>query len=447
MGLTLQLGEFIADSHLSGFTDQVRNLSKLGFIDSIATTIAGSSDESVQIARKLYEPLPVGLAAILFTTEKSTADHAAFLNGIAGHALDFDDVALRGHPSVVLVSAILPLAQELGSSGIEMMDAYIAGYETWAELVFREDDMHHMKGWHPTGVFGAIGAAAACSSLRKLDQLSCAHAIGIAASMGSGLMSNFGSMTKPLHVGRSAQAGVQAAKLAGLGFTASIDTLEHPQGFLAALSPSGKVNLQRPIQGRSQNLYIQQFGLNIKKYPTCYYTHRAIDALLDLIQAQTIALEQIDTIEVIISKEHDIVLRNHDPKTALEAKFSIEFAMACALVDSCVGLAQLTDESVLRPTIQGLMKKVRIRHSREYDPQAIGWAIHDQVVLHMLDGQAITSKEISYPQGHEKYPLMLHLIEQKFMDCLAAGNYRANAHQLFQNLCSLEVISARDLLN
>ena len=133
MGLTLQLGEFVADSHLSGFTDQVRNLSKLGFIDSIATTIAGSSDESVQIARKLYEPLPVGLAAILFTTEKSTADHAAFLNGIAGHALDFDDVALRGHPSVVLVSAILPLAQELGSSGIEMMDAYIAGYETWAE--------------------------------------------------------------------------------------------------------------------------------------------------------------------------------------------------------------------------------------------------------------------------------------------------------------------------
>ena len=361
--------------------------------------------------------------------------------------MDFDDVALRGHPSVVLVSAILPLAQELGSSGIEMMDAYIAGYETWAELVFREDDMHHMKGWHPTGVFGAIGAAAACASLRKLDQLSCAQAIGIAASMGSGLMSNFGSMTKPLHVGRSAQAGVLAAKLAGLGFTASSDTLEHPQGFLAALSPSGKVNLQGPIQGRSQNLYIQQFGLNIKKYPTCYYTHRAIDALLDLIQAQAIALERIDAIEVIMSKEHTIVLRNHDPKTALEAKFSIEFAMACTLVDGCVGLAQLTNESVLRPTIQGLMKKVRIRHSQEYDPHAIGWAMHDQVVLHMRDGQVIPSQEIRYAQGHEKYPLMLHLIKQKFMDCLAAGNYRGNAHQLFQNLCSLEVISARDLLN
>jgi len=447
MGLTTQLGEFIANSHIHGFSDEIRNLSKLGFIDTVATTIAGSHDETVRIAQNLYDPHPDGHASILFGPEKTTAEIAAFINGIAGHSLDFDDVALRGHPSVVLVSAILALAQELNCSGIEMMDAYVAGYETWAELVFREEELHYMKGWHPTGVFGAIAASAACASLRKLDQTKCTHVIGIAASMSSGLMSNFGSMTKPLHVGRAAQTGIHASKLASLGFTASTDALEHPQGFLTAISPSGKIELHRPIQGNTKSLYILQYGLNIKKYPTCYYTHRAIDALIGLIRSQKIDVENIRNIEVRISKEHAIVLRNHDPKTALEAKFSIEFAMACALIDGCVGLAQLTDESVLRPRIQALMKKVQISFTQEYDPQAVGWAMHDTVLLHTSDSKVIQSDSIRYAQGHEKYPLSPALIEEKFMDCLVVGRYQGNHQQLFKNLCSLESILARNLLN
>ncbi len=445
MGLTLALGEFIAQSHHQGFSDEARALTKLGFIDAIGTTIAGSHDETVMILRRAYPPEVGGKASVLFGSEYSSPESAALLQGVAAHALDFDDVALRGHPSVILVSAIIPLAQELNSTGIEMMNAYLAGYETWGELVYRETDMHHMKGWHPTGVFGAVAAAAACASLRKLDSHQASNAIGIGASLSAGLMANFGSMTKPLHVGRAAQNGIIASRLASLGFTAANDALEHPQGFLAALSPSKKVDLQRPIRGMSEHLYIQEYGLNIKKYPTCYYTHRAIDAVLKLNEEHSITLDEIQGIEVLISKEHSAILRNHEPKTALEAKFSIEFAMASALIDGCVGMLQLTDSSVLRPEIQNLMKKVKVIHSNYYDPLAVGWAMYDQVKIAGKDGAVISSEPIRYAYGHEKNPIPIALIKNKFIDCLFTGGYQGNGDALFAKLSTLESISARIL--
>src|SRR5262249_41974697 len=157
-----------------------------------------------------------------------------------------DDVALRGHPSTVLVPAILAEAETLDVSGRDMVTAYVAGYETWAELVRREPGFHHGKGWHPTGIFGAIGAAAACASLRRLDPAKATEAIALGAAQSTGLMANFGTMTNPFHAGRSAHSGVMAARLAAAGFTASEDALEHPQGFLAAVSPAGEVDRESP---------------------------------------------------------------------------------------------------------------------------------------------------------------------------------------------------------
>ena len=238
MSLTKTLGQFVADLSPNRLPEEAVRVARLGFIDCIGTMIAGRREDCVRIMKQVLAPAD-GPATLTFGKEKSTAPEAAWINGTAAHALDYDDVGLRGHPSTVLVPAILAEAETLGSTGADMIVAYVAGYETWAELFRRDTGLLHQKGWHPTGLYGAVGAAAACASLRRLDADKAAQAIALGASQSSGLMSNFGTMTKPFHAGKAAHAGIMAARLAEAGFTASTDALEHPQGFLHAISPTG----------------------------------------------------------------------------------------------------------------------------------------------------------------------------------------------------------------
>ncbi|MBO0739741.1 MAG: MmgE/PrpD family protein, partial [Alphaproteobacteria bacterium] len=283
MSLTYELGRFVADVSFERLPLEAVEVARTGFVDCIATMIAGAHDPAPQLLRKALGPVGAE-ASLYFSGERAPAPEAAWINGTAGHALDYDDVAsLRGHPSTVLVPAILAEAEALGASGRHMLAAYVAGYETWAELAWRDPGHHHRKGWHPTGIFGPIGAAAACASLRRLDAERTARALAIAASQGSGVMANFGTMTKPFHAGRSAHSGLLAARLAEVGFTASPDALEHPQGFLSAVSPAGEVDRETPAQMLGSEWKIVKYRLGIKKYPACYCTHRALDAMLELL--------------------------------------------------------------------------------------------------------------------------------------------------------------------
>ncbi len=161
------------------------------------------------------------------------------------------------------------------------MTAYVAGYEVWAELISRDADKHHGKGWHPTAVFGVVAGAAASAWLRQLPAERASHALGIAASMAGGLVANFGSMTKPLQVGFAARNGIVAAALAQRGVTATADALESPRGLLAALSPAGRVRLDGPCRAGAPWQIVQQ-GLSVKRYPVCYAAHRVVDAALSL---------------------------------------------------------------------------------------------------------------------------------------------------------------------
>jgi 2-methylcitrate dehydratase PrpD len=370
---------------------------------------------------------------------------AALVNGTAAHALDFDDVALRGHPSTVLVPAILAEAETLDVSGRDMVAAYVAGYETWAELVRREQGFHHGKGWHPTGIFGAIGAAAACASLRRLDPAQTTQAIALGASQSAGLMANFGTMTKPFHAGRSAHSGVMAARLAAAGFTSSEDALEHPQGFLGAVSPAGDVDRASPAAALGETWQIIASGLNIKKYPACYCTHRAIDGMLDLLKAQPLRPDEIDGITVRLSENYATILRNHLPQTGLSAKFSIEFAMASAVVANRVGLTELTDAFVRRQDVQDLMSKVKVETNTDYDPDQPGASVADQVIVRRRAGGELESERVSRARGHAEKPLGESELFAKFENCLLAGQSAVVPAVLFGRLQAMESASARSL--
>lgn len=443
MPLTKALGQFVADLSPNRLPEGAVKTAQLGFIDCIGTMIAGRNEDCVKILKQVLAPAD-GPSTLTFGKQKSPAPEAAWINGTAAHALDYDDVGLRGHPSTVLVPAILAEAEALGSSGADMIVAYVAGYETWAELFRRDNGLLHKKGWHPTGLYGAVGAAAACASLRRLDADKAAQAIALGASQSAGLMANFGTMTKPFHAGRSAHAGIMAARLAEAGFTANTDALEHPQGFLNAISAEGHPDRSsEPKLGETWAILTQ--GLGIKKYPTCYCTHRAIDCMLDLMAEHKVKADEVKTITVNISDYFATVLRNPAPRTGLAAKFSMEFAMASGVVAQRVGLRELTDAFVQRPDIRALMQRVEIVTTTAYDDEMPGAAPADSVTVELASGRTIAGAPVKRATGHATRPLTEAQIYDKFADCLDAGGSDIPAATLFARLKAIQSISAREL--
>ena len=325
--------------------------------------IAGAQDPVVAlIDREMAGSDGSALASLIPSLKRRNVEDAALVNGAAAHVLDYDDVTLDGHPSAVLVPAIIAQGETFGASGSELLTAYVAGYEVWAELLMREPVPLHQKGWHPTAVRGAVAAAAACAQLRRLTPEQCQTALAIAASMAGGLVANFGSLTKCFQVGRAAQSGVIAARLAEAGLTASPDTLEHQSGFLAAFSPDGKADLSRAFDPKRKEWYLASRGLNLKRYPICYATHRAIDGALDLAVRHDLKPDDVGQIRVSTGQMQMLMLRNDRPKTAFEAKFSMQFAMAASLVARNVGLAQLTDR-VRQPACGPVAHSARVNHN------------------------------------------------------------------------------------
>src|SRR5262245_40417528 len=434
--LTHSLAAFVAGLRFDAIPAGALSVVQTGFADCVATMIAGSVEDPPNILHRTLAP-GTGDASLYLTGPRVPAPDAAWINGTAAHALDYDDVALRGHPSTVLVPAILAEGESLGASGAQLATAYIAGYEVWAELAGRDPAQHHQKGWHPTGIFGPIAAAAACSSLRGLDAGKAAHAIGLGASHSSGLVANFGTMTKPYHAGRAAHSGVMAARLAAAGFTASPDALEHPLGFLAAVSPKGEADRQSAAKAGRDWQIVKQ-GLSVKKYPLCYCTHRAIDGALDLLAARPVKPDEVESIMVSTSRRNATILRNSCPRTGLEAKFSMQFAMASCLVAGRVGLGELTDTFVRREDVQALMPKVTVEPDDRQDPARPGAAPYDQVVIKTRDGQQLVSEQITDERGSPDRPLSPEELWAKFSDCLSVGDPNLPARTIFDALMAIE---------
>jgi 2-methylcitrate dehydratase PrpD len=410
--------------------------------------IAGRNEPVVRIVRQHLAARHANApeSSILLSGERAPAQDAALINGTAGHALDYDDVALGGHPSTVLVPALMAEGEAAGASGAELLRAYLVGYEVWAELISRDADPHHLKGWHPTAVFGTVAAAAAISCLRRLSAEACGNAISLSASMAAGLVANFGTMTKPFHAGRAASAGVEAVRLALLGMTAAPDAIEHHAGFLMALSPKGGLDLERPADALGRTLRILESGLSVKKYPICYATHRVIDAVIDLACKENVRPDDTESVHASIGVAQASMLRNHAPATALEAKFSLEFAVAAALVARAVGLAQLSDDFVHREDVRQAMRKVEISTVQTSCPIEPVFAFSDRVRIRLKDGRVLDSGEIRFARGNTKLPLREGELRAKFLDCVT-GAERVDARLLYERLAGLEgVRNVRELL-
>jgi 2-methylcitrate dehydratase PrpD len=415
--ITQRFAEFVACTPSSDIPDNAREQARRAFLDTIGVTLAGSTENASHIAVEiLREQGGLEEASVLGFGIRAPASEAALVNGTSAHALDFDDVSMsmRGHPSVPLVPAVLALGEKLGSTGRDVIEAFILGFEVECKAGRLIGAPHYAIGWHPTATFGTLGAAAACARLLRLDPDRTRMALGIAASLASGARRNFGSMTKPLHAGWAARNGIVATDLAARGFTADDEALEAPDGWLNAASGGAPVD-SSPLERLGTPWEILSPGIGVKLYPCCYFTHLSIDAAVQVRPLIADRVSDIDSVHVSVNPGTMMVLRKEPPQTGLEGKFSLEYVVAAALADGEVTLDTFTDEAVLRPALRDLTSRVRVTEDGPSSSTPIGG--NSVVTVRLRGGEQRSSDRAEVPRGDPQSPLSWTQLADKFRDC------------------------------
>ncbi len=356
------LAEHLATIHIDNISAKAKQVAIDCIIDTIGVTLLGATEPVVTVLQKsLVGDVTQGKALVFGGSRRAGVLEAAFINGTASHAADYDDMAhaMGGHPSVTLVPVIFALGESLASTGAEVLEAYVVGFEAECRIGHVVNPDHYERGWHPTSTIGVFGAAAAAARLLKLDAQATATALAIAASLGSGIKANFGTMTKPLHVGQCVRNGLMAAQLAAGGFTANPGALEHKQGYFQAYDGLSNVHIDRLLTSVSSGLEVEQESVGVKQFPCCGSTHPAVRAMLAL-RSQGLRPDDVETIEIMTNRRRLPHTNNPDPQSALGAKFSIQYATARALIDGAPRLRHFEGEAFFEPAVRDLLARTTV---------------------------------------------------------------------------------------
>jgi 2-methylcitrate dehydratase PrpD len=417
--LTRSVAEFIVQTTYENIPNDVIALGKKTMLDGFGLALAGSASVVAPVVRQYLGTLGLARksATVVGTNLKVPARFAAFANGVSIHADDYDDTGSALHVAAPILPPALALCEEGRRSGKDLMLAFHVGVEAASKIGDAIFSRHDREGFHTTGTIGSFGSAAACAKLRGLNVEQTAYALGIAASQASGIRRNFGSMTKAFHAGHAAENGSVAADLASLGFTAAADVLETPLGFYQAagggFDPSAIANrLGRPWMFGSP-------GDLIKRFPCGTIQQPVMDATLRLIAQHGIKAAGVDRAEVGGNQSNINTLFRHRPTTGLEAKFSMEFAVAILLVDGKAGLGQFTDASVTRAEVQDMLGRVRFYADPEFDrlgrEGAFQAVLEEPMIvrIHMKDGRVLSTRT-EPAKGSPKNPMTYDEVADKF---------------------------------
>lgn len=360
MGPTLALARRITQTQFDHLSAAARAVASQALLDFIGVAIAGAGEPlALMLQAQLEEEGGHPQARVLGTGLVFNVRQAALANGAAGHAHDYDDVhdAMIGHPTVPVAPVVLALGEHLRKSGSDILTAFCAGVDAECILGRYAGQSHYAQGWHATATLGTFGAAAAAARLLGLDEQRTAMALGIAGTQAAGLKSQFGTMCKPLHAGRAAATGVEAALLAARGFTSCPDILETAQGFMA--TQSAAPSLERFHEALAMAEFVP--GICFKYHAACYLTHSAIEAVLQLKRAHNLVPEQIAAVEVKVNAGHFDVCNIQRPATGLEAKFSLRFTVAMAMAgEDTASIRLFSDALTARADLAALRDRVTV---------------------------------------------------------------------------------------
>lgn len=435
------LGTFISELSYTTIPADAVRLAERCFVDTVGVTLAGATEGAGKLTGAVSGiDSPTGPATVIGHNTTAALSVATLANATAGHGLDFDDVSsgMSGHPSVTMVAPLLALTESESVDGKQLITAFVAGFETQCRLAKPLIPAHYEAGWHATATFGTFGAAAAAANLLGLSQAKSTHALNIAASLPAGLKRNFGSMTKPLHAGNAARSGLTAALLANEGFTADDTAVTGQNGFFDLYGPPTE-ETDRTIDIPPKTWSILENGVDVKKYPCCYFTHSPISAASTLVTEHEIDLSQIDRIHVTASPGAGDALHHTDPATGLEGKFSMEYTVASGIVRDTVGLAAFDDENIQDESVQSIRERVDF----DVDDSVPYGSFESTVTVQLADGTT-HSKTLNKPPGTHDDPLSEAELRNKFHMCASRLLDEPNSQDLYQKLNSLRDIDKTD---
>jgi 2-methylcitrate dehydratase PrpD len=436
------LGRFVVDAAPPA---AARSVAARAFLDTVGVILGGVPEDASRIVRDVAAQDRASAGVVFGTSMRASAANAAFANGTAAHALDFDDMCFvsLAHPSAPLVPACIAAAEVAGSTGRAALDAYVAGFEIEARLGRVMNPRHYERGWHCTATLGTIGAAAACSRLLGLDAHATAHALAIAASEASGLKENFGTMVKPLHAGLAARNGVIAALLAGRGMTASAHAIDGPQGFLHAFDSAGAA-LAEAVRDLGLRWEIVDTGITVKLYPSCAGTHPAIDTVLDLRREHGFTGADVERIDVDVDSITPTILIYPRPRSGLEAKFSMPFCAAAAALYGRVGIDTFEDATLRDTELHALIARVTMRVDAALDGKAP--ALTQSRVRVQLKGGRVLERDVHGARGYPERPASDEELASKFRACAQRALSDASIEQVLDVLRGIETLTDVQIL-
>ena len=441
--LATALAERICAFRAEHMTARALADARSAIIDTLGCALAGTSEPCVRLLLATPGIAEAPGSALVFGTQKRTsALDAALVNGTASHALDYDDVSgvMGGHHSAPVTAPIFALGEELHLSGLRALAAYVLGVETEVRLSRAVNFHHYDKGWHPTATLGTFGAAAASAHLLGLDVGRTAMALALAASFASGIKANFGTMTKPLHVGHVARNGLLAALLAARGFEANPAALEHKQGWLRVFNGEGNYALEPVLENWGSPWEIEAADVGLKQFPCCGSTHPAIAMMLALVREEGLRSDAVRSIEILAHRRRLPHTDNPDPRTPLAAKFSMQYVTARALVDGAVRLDAFEEAAVMQDRVRRLLPLIRVRPHPDM-PDAGAKQFGAEVVATLHDGRRLSRRVDHLVCRGADDPMSSEELFEKFESCAERAQARDQVAPLFERLETLEAVA------
>lgn len=432
MTIITDMVKFIRNSPYEILPDNVCQVNKFSMIDCLGVTLSGSKTREADVIERYLKKRSLCEETVVAGRGwKSDMSGAALINGTMAHAEDFDDCGRGGHITAVLVPAALSSAEYYHRSGKEFMRALVLANEAQSKIALFAANEMMLSGWHSTSVLGVFGATVVAGILSDLNDEEFINALGLASTRASGLMVHFGTMAKPYHVGMAASAGIECVLLAQAGLTASPEAIEGFNGFTQALAN------KKPAEGEikfGEPWIIDQCGLYIKRYPTCSASHTAQDALKEIMEVNNLLWNDISEITAGVPQYTEHCLIHPDPQDAVQARFSMPFAMAVTVVKGQVRLSSF-DESILwDKDVRTVMKKVRTMRAPEFSYTAFIENEPAIVTVETKEG-AIYTKRVDYALGCSfKNPMPREALMQKFLDCAGKCMDEEKALSLFVTL-------------
>ena len=424
MGATEKIAQFVVDTSFEGIPRAAIEKAKRTALDCIGAALAGLGEPVSQTitgyATKLGGPAQ---ASVFGVGVRVSVTDAALTNGCIAHALDYDDCGVKiGHPSVLVLPAVLSLGEHLGASGQDILSAYIVGLEVEGKLALHADFKLMQARLNHQTWYGSVGTAAACAKLLKLNIEKTRMALGIAANYACGLSVNHGSMAGAMAAGNACRNGVTAALMAQAGITANSNMIEATNGFYDTLVGAGHYDAQRMAAGLGNPFYIESPGIGLKKYPSCYHTHRALDGVFQLLGEHRLSDKNIAEVDVGTSQRAMRVLAFTEPATPYQAKFSMPYCIAAAVVEQQVTLETFTPSKFSDRNIVETTKKVHLSF-----PDVPIWPgladvgpdtefVGNPITIRTTDGQSYSAR-IDIPRGDPALPLTDDELLSKFRDC------------------------------